>query len=128
MEHDEARADQPQTGALFEILDRDDPGREGALWSAISPQLNMNLVRFQAGHGVAEHVNTEVDVLLIGVRGEGSVFIDRAEVPCRSGTVVLIPRGSRRTITAGSSGFAYVTVHQRRAGLMPRRATSTATQ
>jgi quercetin dioxygenase-like cupin family protein len=39
-----------------------------------SNDLNANLVRFEAGGGVGEHINDEVDVIFVGVSGTGSVL------------------------------------------------------
>jgi hypothetical protein len=44
--------------------------RGGVIWTLEgSGDLNANLVRFDAGGGVGEHVNDEVDVLFVGVGG-----------------------------------------------------------
>ena len=40
---------------------------------------NLNLVRFDAGGGVGEHVNDEVDVLFVVVVGSGFVSVDGEE-------------------------------------------------
>ncbi len=82
-----------------------------------SGDLNANLVRFDAGGGVGEHVNEEVDVLFVGVAGSGSVRVDGEEHPLSEGTLVFAPRGSSRSIGASSDGFAYLTVHRRRGPL-----------
>ncbi len=39
----------------------------GATWTHQSEDLNSNLLVFASGEGVAEHINTEVDVLLVGI-------------------------------------------------------------
>jgi hypothetical protein len=41
-----------------------------------SDDLDVNLLVFREGNGVAEHANAEVDVLLVGIAGEGVVTID----------------------------------------------------
>ena len=76
--------------------------------------LNANLVRFPAGGGVGEHVDEEVDVLVVGVSGSGVVEVDGQEHPLRAGTVAFVPKGARRSTRAGAGGFAYLTVHRRR--------------
>ncbi len=48
----------------------------GAIWTRQSEDLNVNLLVFASGEGVAEHVNSEVDVLLVGIAGTGAVTID----------------------------------------------------
>jgi quercetin dioxygenase-like cupin family protein len=93
-------------------------GREGAVWTLEgSPDLNANLVRFEAGGGVGEHVNDEVDVLIVGIAGSGSVSVDGEEHPVSSGVMVFVPKGARRSTRAASEGFAYLSVHRRRGPL-----------
>ena len=97
--------------------------RRGPAWTRRSEDLDANLLVFRAGEGVAEHANEEVDVLLVGVAGEGVVTIDGRPCPFRAGQAVLVPKGARRGTRAVGDGFAYLTCHRRRAGFRPRRAT-----
>ena len=93
-------------------------GRVGVIWALEGTgDLNANLVRFEAGGGVGEHVNEEVDVLFVGVAGSGSVRVDDEEHALLAGTLVFAPRGARRSTSASSDGFAYLTVHRRRGPL-----------
>ena len=93
-------------------------GHEGVVWTLQgSKDLNANLVRFEAGGGVGEHMNDEVDVLIVGVTGSGSVIVDGEEHPISDGLVVFVPRGVRRSTRATSEGFAYLSVHRRRGPL-----------
>src|SRR5215212_10815350 len=60
--------------------------RTGVIWTLEgSSDLNANLVRFETGRGVGEHVNDEVDVLIVGVSGSGFVGVDGDEHPVSSG-------------------------------------------
>jgi quercetin dioxygenase-like cupin family protein len=89
--------------------------RVGAIWALEgSGDLNANLVRFDAGGGVGEHVNEEMDVLFVGVAGSGSVRVNGEEHPLSAGKLVFVPRGVRRSTSASSDGFAYLTIHRRR--------------
>ena len=93
-------------------------GRAGVVWTLeVSGELNANLVRFEAGGGVGEHVNDEVDVLIVGVSGSGSVRVDGEEHPVSNGVMVFVQRGARRSTRAASEGFAYLSVHRRRGPL-----------
>ena len=93
-------------------------GREGVVWTLEgSGDLNANLVRFEAGRGVGEHVNDEVDVLVVGVSGLGLVGVDGVEHPVSNGRMVFVPRGARRYTRAVSDDFAYLSVHRRRGPL-----------
>lgn len=92
---------------------------EAVPWSTRSQDLNVNLLHWVAGQGVAAHVNTEVDVLLVGVAGEGEVIVDGESFPLCPGRVVLVPKGRERATLATSEHFSYLTCHQARRGLMP---------
>ena len=89
--------------------------RVGVIWTLErGSDLNANLVCFGAGGGVGEHVNEEVDVLFLGVAGSGSVCVSGEEHVLSAGTLVFVPRGVRRSTSASTDGFAYLTVHRRR--------------
>jgi quercetin dioxygenase-like cupin family protein len=93
-------------------------GDRGVIWALeASGDLNANLVRFDAGGGVGEHANDEVDVLFVGVAGSGTVRVDGEEYGLSAGKLVFAPRGSSRSTGAYSDGFAYLTVHRRRGPL-----------
>jgi quercetin dioxygenase-like cupin family protein len=96
------------------------PG-QGPVWTHAAEELNVNLLVWPQGHEVAEHVNSEVDVLIVGMQGQGSISIDGQPYDVAPQTVVLIPKGARRAIMARSAGFAYLSIHRRRAGLQPLR-------
>jgi quercetin dioxygenase-like cupin family protein len=89
--------------------------RAGVIWTLEeSGDLNANLVRFDRGGGVGEHVNEEVDVVFVGVAGSGLVRVDGEELPLSAGALVFVPKGTGRSTVALSDGFAYLTVHRRR--------------
>jgi quercetin dioxygenase-like cupin family protein len=93
--------------------------RSGPAWTGASDDLNVNLLVFTPGDGVGEHVNAEVDVLMIGISGSGTLTIDGMERSFHTGDAVLIPKGARRGTRAGDEPFAYLTCHRRRSGLWP---------
>ena len=88
-------------------------------WSTQSADLNVNLLVFAAGDGVASHVNGEVDVLFVGVSGEGEIVVGEERFPLQPGRVVLVPKGRERATVARSARFAYLSCHRARKGLMP---------
>jgi quercetin dioxygenase-like cupin family protein len=94
---------------------------QGAVWTHQSEDLDVNLLVFALGQGVAEHVNDEVDVLLVGIAGAGAVTIDETRHIVRAGQALVIPKGARRSTHGVSAPFAYLTCHRRRAGLQPGR-------
>jgi quercetin dioxygenase-like cupin family protein len=93
-------------------------GRAGVVWTLeASSELNANLVRFEAGGGVEEHVNDEVDVIIVGISGSGFVIVDGKEHPVSNGTITFVPIGARRSTRSTSGEFAYLTLHRRRGPL-----------
>jgi quercetin dioxygenase-like cupin family protein len=92
--------------------------RAGVIWTLdTSSDLNANLVRFGTGQGVGEHVNDEVEVIVLGVSGSGIVRVDREEHALSAGMLVFIPKGARRSTVNTSEDFTYLTVHRRRGPL-----------
>jgi len=91
-------------------------GATGVVWSLDSPQMNLNLVTMQPGDEISEHVNDEVDVLLVAESGSGEVRIDGEVAAFGPASIALIPRGARRSIRS-ESGLAYFSIHQHRPGL-----------
>ena len=83
--------------------------------------LNVNLLVWGADEGVVEHVNGEVDVLLVGIAGDGLAEVDGMAHPLRAGQALIIPKGVRRAIRSTGGRFAYLTCHRRPAGLWPHR-------
>ncbi|HXT36180.1 MAG TPA: cupin domain-containing protein [Chloroflexota bacterium] len=100
------------------VLAREPVARQPA-WTLQSTDLNANLLVFDGVAGVAEHVNNEVDVLVLAVAGAGIVTIAGVDHPLAAGQAVLIPVGASRAIHADGARFAYLTCHRRRAGLWP---------
>jgi len=79
-----------------------------------SADLNATLLAWPPGHQVAEHVNGELDVLLVVLEGRGSATIDGEAHDLAAGSALLIPRGTRRRISADDPGLRYLSVHRRR--------------
>lgn len=90
----------------------------GVLWSSATETLNVNVVAWNAGGGVALHVNPAVEVALIVLSGVGKLTVDDRAHDLNPGDVVVIPRGAERAIRA-TERLVYVTVHGPRPGLMP---------
>jgi quercetin dioxygenase-like cupin family protein len=88
-------------------------------WGLQTEDLNLNLVVLDAAGGVAQHTNNEVDVLLVGIDGEGCVEIDGESVTVGPGQAIVVPKGSSRSIRCIADHFAYLSCHRRRAGLWP---------
>ncbi|MFO7166660.1 MAG: cupin domain-containing protein [Chloroflexota bacterium] len=91
----------------------------GPIWSVNSEQLNVNLVRLASGEEIAEHVNAELDVLLVALEGAGELRVDGEVVQLGAGIAALIPAGSARGLRCTRGPLVYITCHRRRPGLMP---------
>jgi quercetin dioxygenase-like cupin family protein len=94
-------------------------GNDGPIWSVNSEQLNVNLLRLPTGDGVAEHVNDQVDVVIVVFEGNGELTVDGAAYQLRAGRVLVVPRGVRRGMRCTAGPLVYLTCHRRRPGLMP---------
>jgi quercetin dioxygenase-like cupin family protein len=86
-----------------------------------STDLNATLLAWPPAHEIAEHVNSEVDVLVIVLEGHGTATIDGEAHTLAATSAILIPRGSRRRICAGGDGLRYLSVHRRRGPLQIQR-------
>jgi quercetin dioxygenase-like cupin family protein len=101
----------------------DDTNR--ALWTlpVANRQLDANLIRLAPGDRIDPHDGPDLDVLMVVVAGSGTVSgaQENPERPeglvVRAGSLVWLPRRSRRGIHAGDDGLAYLTVHPRRPAL-----------
>ena len=89
----------------------------GPLWGMASDDLNATLLAWPAGGAVAEHVNAELDVLVVVLAGSATVTIDDARHELSAPATILIPRAARRAIRAGEDGVRYLSVHRRRGPL-----------
>lgn len=103
----------------LDLVDALAPTGRGAVWSATSDDLNVNVVAWSEGEGVGRHRNDERDVLLVVLSGAGKVIVGAASHPVAAGTVLLIPAGAEREVRAGPEGIRYVTAHVRRAPGVP---------
>lgn len=89
---------------------------EGVCWSTTGRSLDVNVVAWLPSHGVMRHVNGEVDVLLVGLRGRGILAVAERSARVGPGSVHLIPRDSERSVRA-ETRLVYLTCHPRRGRL-----------
>jgi len=100
-------------------------GPDGAIWSLPhGGDLDANLVRLGSGKSIGKHLNQEVDVLIFVQSGSGEITVDEAIRGVDAGHLVLIPKGTHRSITGGETGITYLSVHRRNdsLGIKPRPA------
>src|SRR5581483_6316407 len=82
------RSRRPTLGAVTTVphvdlaaaLARSEPGADGAVWSIETGDLDANLVRLGPGGAVSTHRNDEVDVLVVGIDGAGTLTVDDTDV------------------------------------------------
>lgn len=95
----------------------------GALWRLAEPgrQLDSNVVRLPPGERVDTHAEPDLDVMLLVLSGAGTLTTDEGDQHLAPGTLLWLPRTSRRALAAGEDGLCYLTVHRRRPGMQIRR-------
>jgi len=108
------RDEPPAPEGVIDLLGR---SGTGPLWGMASTDLNATLLAWPPGHEVAEHVNAELDVLLVVLEGRGSAVIDGIAHDLAAGSAILIACGARRGIRAGDGGLRYLSIHRRRGPL-----------
>ena len=108
----------PRASDAVDLAGLDESGGSGAVWNLPhGGDLDANAVWLRPGDGIDEHVNDEVDVLVVVWRGDGELTADGRMTALRPGVVVQVPRGARRGIRAGDDGLTYLSVHRRRDGV-----------
>ena len=93
----------------------------GPVWGDATEDLNLTVLVWPPGEGPPEHVNDELDVVIVVVQGSGSVCLDGVHRDVRPGHAVVIPRGVTRSLSAGPDGLRYLSLHRRRGGLQISR-------
>jgi mannose-6-phosphate isomerase-like protein (cupin superfamily) len=99
---------------------RANEGLTGPVWATETEDLDCTLLQWNAGHQIAPHVNDEVDVVMTVLQGSGTIEIDGVKTLLKAGVIVVIPKGTRRSIDAESTPLVYLNVHKRRRRLMPQ--------
>lgn len=115
------------TAALAAV---EDDAKAGALWRLAESgrQLDANVVRLPPGHQVDTHREPDLDVLLLVLAGHGTLTAPDGPHALPAGALTWLPHGSTRSLTAGTEGLTYLTVHRRRPGMRIQRRNPTAQQ
>ena len=95
-------------------------GEHHLLGSLTSTDLNVNLLAFTGNGGIEEHVNDEVDVLIVALAGVGVLTIDGERVALSPGQLTIVPKGASRSIRSNGERFSWLTCHGQRRGIMPK--------
>ncbi|WEO93915.1 hypothetical protein A6P39_007765 [Streptomyces sp. FXJ1.172] len=97
------------------------PVPDGVVWKLAESgrQLDANVVRLAPGRRIETHTETQLDVLVLVVAGDGVLGPGPSGTPqpLAEGALVWLPHGAARGLTAGPAGLTYVTVHRRRPGM-----------
>jgi mannose-6-phosphate isomerase-like protein (cupin superfamily) len=104
-------------GQMDDVVDLSTLGGHGPVWGVATEDLNATLLRWGPDEGVAEHVNAERDVLVVVIEGGGVMSIDGRDFELLPDRAVIVRKGARRSVRAGSDGLRYLSVHLRREGL-----------
>lgn len=109
---------EPVVARLDELAASLAPGGDGAVWSLPHDgDLDANLVVLHGGGSIGEHVNREVDVLVLVRTGSMTLTVDGEPTALVAGSLALVPRDRSRAIAAGDAGVEYLSIHRRRSGL-----------
>ncbi len=92
----------------------------GPVWSDSSEELNATVLAWDPGEGPPAHVNDERDVLVAVLEGSATMVLDDEQRELVAGDVVIIAKGPRRSLTAGTGGVRYLSAHRRRPRLQVR--------
>jgi uncharacterized protein (DUF2249 family)/quercetin dioxygenase-like cupin family protein len=80
--------------------------------------LDSNVIALAPGAVIGAHDGPDLDVLIHVLSGSGRLATELGTtLEVRPGSLVWLPRRSRREVTAGPDGLTYLTVHQRRQAL-----------
>lgn len=95
------------------------PDSTGAIWKLQmrARDLDSNIIALAPGTTIDAHAGPDVDVLIHVLAGSGRLTTELDTLELRGGTLVWLPRRSRRQFAAGPDGLRYLTVHQRRQAL-----------
>jgi uncharacterized protein (DUF2249 family) len=79
--------------------------------------LDSNIIALDPGAVIDAHAGPDVDVLIHVLAGSGQLVTEVDTLELKGGSLVWLPRRSRRSFAAGPDGLRYLTVHQRRQAL-----------
>jgi uncharacterized protein (DUF2249 family)/quercetin dioxygenase-like cupin family protein len=96
-----------------------DPDASGAIWKLSMSQrdLDSNVIQLPPGASIEAHAGPDIDVLVLVLGGTGCLSTELDRLDLQAGTLVWLPRRSRRAFTTGPEGLTYLTVHQRKQSL-----------
>lgn len=95
------------------------PDSSGAVWKLQMNrrQLDANLIHLPPDARIDAHTGPDLDVMLHILHGSGHLMTEVNTLALRPGSLLWLPRLSRREIVAEQEGLTYLTVHPRRPGM-----------
>lgn len=96
-----------------------EPDVAGAVWKlqVRERDLDSNIIALPPGGTIDSHIGPDIDVLIHVLAGSGQLLTEISTIDLRPGTLLWLPRRSRRQFSADKEGLRYFTVHQRRQAL-----------
>jgi uncharacterized protein (DUF2249 family) len=109
----------PRVLADTTVLGTTSADATGAIWKLQMRErdLDSNIIALAPGATIDAHAGPDVDVLIHVLAGSGQLTTELDTLVLRMGSLIWLPRRSRRQLTAGPDGLRYLTVHQRRQAL-----------
>ncbi|MEQ1822170.1 MAG: cupin domain-containing protein [Fimbriimonadaceae bacterium] len=92
---------------------------KSAIWSIETEDLDVTLLSWDDCGGVAPHVNSEVDVVMIVLSGSGLVKVGDEQQNLDAGAIIVIPKSLKREVHCTSKRLTYLNVHKRRRKMQP---------
>lgn len=88
----------------------------GTAWKlqASERDLDSTIIALAPGETIDAHTGPEFDILVHVLAGTGRLTTELNEIELAAGSLMWLPRRSRRQFTAGDQGLRYLTVNQRR--------------
>ena len=80
--------------------------------------LDSNVIALAPGGAIAEHWGPDVDVLIHVLAGSGQLETETGAIDLGAGTLLWLPKRSRRAFQGGPEGLRYLTVHRKREPLV----------
>lgn len=102
-----------------QLMAEADDDAAGAIWKLQEPErdLDSNVIALPPAGTIETHTGPDLDVLIHVLSGEGTLHAANADIALEPGTLMWLPKRSRRGFTAGSAGLRYLTVHRKRPAL-----------
>ena len=102
-----------------QLMAEADDDAAGAIWKLQEPDrdLDSNVIALPPAGTIEPHTGPDLDVLIQVLSGAGTLHTANSDIDLVPGTLMWLPKRSRRGFTAGSTGLRYLTVDKKRPAL-----------